>query len=192
MSWDDHLNALKGHGLTHAAICDNKAASWVTVSDGCNVSFLERISLAILAHSPHFWQTRVWRSLLKVDHFVTCFRACKSDEQSGRERRGHAAMLRCPEQANPEKQQRNKKCRETDAGGRVDDRRRCGRTRADRVMQAARLLANAPRPSLSASDGSSSRARRVACMETAPHPLAPNEYEIVIGFMSALSKLQML
>ena len=47
MSWDDHLNALKGHGLTHAAICDNKAASWITVSDGCNVSFLERISLAI-------------------------------------------------------------------------------------------------------------------------------------------------
>jgi len=38
MSWDDHLNALKGHGLTHAAICDNKAASWITVSDGCNIT----------------------------------------------------------------------------------------------------------------------------------------------------------
>ena len=64
---------------------------------------------------------------------------------------------------------------------------------ARRRSHAARLLANAPRPSLSASDGSSSRAaRRVACVETAPHPLAPNEYEIVIGFMSALSKLQML
>ena len=92
MSWDDHLNALKGHGLTHAAICDNKAASWITVSDGCNVSVLERISLAILAHLPHFWHTRVWRSSLKVYHFVTCFRACKSDEQGGRERRGHASL----------------------------------------------------------------------------------------------------
>ena len=101
-------------------------------------------------------------------------------------------MLRCPEQANPEKQQRNKKCRETDAGGRVDDRRRCGRTRADRVMPLAYSPTRRAPLSLSASDGSSYRARRVACMETAPHPLAPNEYEIVIGFMSALSKLQML
>ena len=61
MSWDDHLNALKGHGLTHAAICDNKAASWITVSDGSNVSVLG-LDQSCYCSSPHFWHTRVWRS----------------------------------------------------------------------------------------------------------------------------------
>ena len=87
-------------------------------------------------------------------------------------------MLRCPERANPEKQQRNKKCRETDAGGRVDDRRRCcGRTRADGVMHAARLPDNAPRPSIPP------RRRQLACrmhgdsnsLSLSPSPLTPDE-----------------
>ena len=37
MSWDDHLNNLKARGLAHAAICDNKGASWFTASPGSNV-----------------------------------------------------------------------------------------------------------------------------------------------------------
>ena len=90
-------------------------------------------------------------------------------------------MLRCPEQANPEKQQRNKKCRETDAGGRVDDRRRCcGRTRADGVMPLAYPTTRRA-PLYRRADGNS----HVACTETAtlslslslalsrPHPSLP-------------------
>ena len=77
-------------------------------------------------------------------------------------------MLRCPEQANPEKQQRNKKCRETDAGGRVDDRRRCfGRTRADGVMPLAYPTTRRAPLYRHADDNS-----HVACMETATLSLA--------------------
>jgi len=38
MSWDDHLNNLKARGLAHAAICDNKGASWFTASAGSNIT----------------------------------------------------------------------------------------------------------------------------------------------------------
>ena len=79
-------------------------------------------------------------------------------------------MLRCPEQANPEKQQRNKKCRETDAGGRVDDRRRrSGRTGADGVMPLAYPTTRRA-PLYRRADGNS----HVACMETATHSLSPS------------------